>query len=337
MAEPVCFRLLLDWVESSKDVVHDKRGHHNPTSPRALTSGPYRETHGLTRGGRADRSLEGLVRGDRIIGATGEQARVASYASDPNNAALNVQETAQSTALTLHPASHKQARLFPSSQMSSGISVHLTSLVCWSFAPSFLSNFLLSLFYRLFPSHRPTVPSTASPAQLAYENARAQKHARNARVVLIAAYLVWTVASTYLEQGRPSSQNFYTLLGLPRAIVESGGASAVKSHWRKLARLHHPDKVGKQGEQYFVELRRGVEVLENEGAKRWAYERLGRVVLEWKLVTHREFLVRGAQQSAVFYVFALGSIIAISFFRKEERAHSYVRLFISALLSLARD
>lgn len=208
--------------------------------------------------------------------------------------------------------------------MSIGASQQLTSLLAWTFLPSFLANLLLKAFYIFFPSRRPTLPPNPSPPQIAYENGRAQSHARRARVLLIAGYLIYTLSSIYWAQGHGASQNYYSLLGISRAVVEADGASAVKSHWRRLARVYHPDKVGKQGEQFFVELRKGVDVLENEG-KRWAYERFGDDVINWgKLVTNREFLMRGVQQSVAFYVFAAGSIIMIGFFRKEERQHSFV-------------
>lgn len=210
--------------------------------------------------------------------------------------------------------------------MSSSIaSTHLFSLLSWAFLPALLSRFLLTTYYRLLPSSRPTISPTSPPAEIAHQNSRAQAHSRNARVLLIGLYLAYTILSTYFAQSQGTARNFYTLLGINRTVVENEGAQAVKSHWRKLARLYHPDKIGKAGEQYFVELRRGVECLEDEG-KRWAYERFGPVVLEWgKMKGNREWLVRGAYQSVVFYVFAFLSIWLLSIVRKEERANGFVR------------
>jgi preprotein translocase subunit Sec63 len=214
-------------------------------------------------------------------------------------------------------------------------SSHLTSILLWSILPSLASGILLRIFYTLSPSSQPRVPVNPSPLQVAHENHRAREHSRWARIVLVAGYLVWTLLSCYREQGGINS-NYYTLLGIERELVEQEGASAVKSRWRRLARVYHPDKVGKEGEAFFVLLRRGVDVLENEG-KRWGYERFGPDVVEWgKLVTNREFLVRGVQGSAAFYVFALGSIMTVSFFRKDERAYNFVRfrLWLLALFTL---
>lgn len=217
--------------------------------------------------------------------------------------------------------------------ISVGASSHLTSILCWTFLPSFLANVLLSTYYRFLPTERPSLPANASPQQVAHQNGRARNHARNARLFLIGGYLLWTITSTYVEQGRGANANYYTLLGIERELVEEEGASAVKSRWRRLARVYHPDKVGKEGEGFFVELKKGVDVLENEG-RRWAYERFGADITTWgKLVTNREFLVRGAQQCAAFYVFALGSIVVVSYFRKDERAHNFVREVLSSQIA----
>ena len=208
--------------------------------------------------------------------------------------------------------------------MAIAASSHLASFVAWQFLPPALAKALLSSFYTLFPRRRPTVLPNAPSAQIAYENARATKHATRARTVLAAGYLVYTILSVYWAQAIGYEQNYYALLGLPREAVEEGGAGVVKSHWRRLARVYHPDKVGKGGEGLFVALRRGVEVLESEG-RRWAYERWGPDILEWgKLVTQREFLTRGVQQTVVFYVFAFVSFLLLGFFRKEERTNRFV-------------
>lgn len=205
-----------------------------------------------------------------------------------------------------------------------GLSANVSSVLAWTILPSFLANTLLGLFYRLSPSSRPTVPARASRPDLAAAQERSQAHHRRARVLLVAAYLAYSVLSVYTAQARGAEQNYYALLGIERAVVEAEGAPAVKSHWRRLARVYHPDKVGKAGEGFFVLLRQGVEVLEHDG-RRWAYERFGPGVTEWgKLVTPREFLVKGAVGSAVWWAMAAASLAVFSFFRKSERRYNFV-------------
>ncbi|GAA5922530.1 J domain-containing protein [Sporobolomyces koalae] len=218
-----------------------------------------------------------------------------------------------------------------SARGDNGITAHITSIICWTFLPSVFTNLLLSTFYRVSPASRPTLPPNASPTQVSKANSTAQRHFRYARIALVSAYLTYSVFSVYQSQSSGGHQNYYTLLGLSRDTVELEGTAAVKSQWRRLARIFHPDKVGKQGEALFVELRRGVEILENDG-KRWAYERFGPGIADWdKLVTNREFLVKGATNAGAFWVFALLSIAGIGFFRKDERRNNFWRYLVLGL------
>jgi preprotein translocase subunit Sec63 len=195
-----------------------------------------------------------------------------------------------------------------------------------------LTNLLLSTFYRFFPSSKPSLAPQASPAQVALANSTAQRHFRYARITLVVSYLAYSILDVYSSQTSAKNQNFYRLVGLSREVVESElGPASVKAQWRRLARVYHPDKVGKGGEARFVELRRGVEVLEND-EKRWAYERFGPTILEWgnKLVSNREYLVKGVTNAAAFWIFAFVSIVGISFFRKDERRNNFVSFSLSS-------
>ncbi|GAA6001652.1 hypothetical protein JCM10207_002249 [Rhodosporidiobolus poonsookiae] len=237
------------------------------------------------------------------------------------------------------PPDRRALKRMAVSSAGGGLSSHLTSVLCWTFLPSLLSNLLLNLFYRLSPSSRPSVPPRATVAQLSTATARAQAHHRRARVLLLTGYLVYSVLSVYRAQASGPAANFYTLLGLPRAVVEADGAGAVKKHWKRLARVYHPDKVGKAGEALFVALKAGVDVLSDE-TRRWAYERFGPGVVAWgggKLVTRREFLKTGVVHALVFWGSALVSIFAFTFFRKSERRYNfwrYLALFLSFSLEL---
>ncbi|GAA5986833.1 hypothetical protein JCM11641_007811 [Rhodosporidiobolus odoratus] len=225
-----------------------------------------------------------------------------------------------------------------SSSGGGGLSSHLYSIACWTFLPSLLTDVLLALFYRLLPSLRPVISPNASPPQRSAANARAQTHHRRARVLLLSSYLVYSVASVYRAQASLASASYYTRLGLSREVVGTGGASVVKKHWKKLARVYHPDKVGSGGEALFVELKKGVDVLQDEG-KRWAYERFGPGVTAWgggKLVTNREFIKTGAMHSAVFWASAMLSIVVFTFFRKSERRYNFWR-YLALFLSLSLE
>ncbi|GAA5835409.1 hypothetical protein JCM3766R1_004778 [Sporobolomyces carnicolor] len=222
------------------------------------------------------------------------------------------------------------------SRADNGITSHLTSILCWTFLPSLFTNLLLSTFYRLSLASRPTLPPNASPLQVASANTIAQRHFRRARIALVLSYLAYSIGHVYWTQASGSNQNYYSLLGLSRHLVELEGPPAVKSQWRRLARIYHPDKVGQAGERIFVELRRGVDILENDN-RRWAYDRFGPSIVDWgKLVTNREFLVKGATNAAAFWIFAFLSIAGISFFRKDERRNNFWR-YLVLLLSAALE
>lgn len=206
-----------------------------------------------------------------------------------------------------------------------GLAVNATSILCWTILPNLFTNALVSLFYRLSPSSRPTIPPNASPQHLANAQRLAQSHHRRARIALVLGYLAYSVFSIYFAQSTGLEKNYYSLLGLPREAIEHDPSGVVKGHWRRLARRFHPDKVGKQGEAFFVRLRTGVETLESDH-KRWAYERFGPEIHEWgaKLVTPREFLMTGALRSLAWWAFAFVSVFAFTFFRKSERQYSFV-------------
>lgn len=114
------------------------------------------------------------------------------------------------------------------------VGTQLTTFIGWTVLPPLLSRAVLVAYYRLYPLARPTVTTTSPPAEVQFQNSRAQKHDRIARVSLVALYLLYTLASTYLSQGRYPDANFYTMLGIRRSQVETEGPALVKSHWRRL-------------------------------------------------------------------------------------------------------
>lgn len=202
-----------------------------------------------------------------------------------------------------------------------------STFIGWYFLPPLLSQGALRALYFLSPSLRPTIPHAPTPEQVNTAQGRANRHQRNARIILVALYLVYTVSSVFYNQGMGDQVNFYTRTGLSKAIVESPtGSSVIKTHWRKLAKMYHPDKVGKQGEAQFVALRRAIDCLESDG-KRWAYERFGEDSLSWEATTEREYLARGALASGMFYAFTAGYLFLFSFFSKTQDSIDFVRPF----------
>lgn len=207
------------------------------------------------------------------------------------------------------------------------------NIALWYFLPPFLSTSLLSVIYAILPAFRPLVYSHSTPSQITHANQRAYLHNRNARIFLVSLYLLFTLINTYSSQ----EQHFYTLLGLPRELVERDGATVVKSHWRGLARRYHPDKVGKDGEPFFVALRRAVETLEDE-SRRWGYERFGVDSIAWEGVADkRGFLMRGLASSGMFYLVTTISVVFLSSLQKGEGAIQFVSSFSHPLVIFPSD
>lgn len=89
---------------------------------------------------------------------------------------------------------------------------------------------------------------------------------------------------------RPS---FYADLNVPLDANER----EVKSRFRRLAAMHHPDKAGKGAQDsaaYFIHLKLASDTLQ-DAAKRFAYERFGPEVVDWqKVTTIKDYIYKGA-------------------------------------------
>ncbi|CED84560.1 Molecular chaperone (DnaJ superfamily) [Phaffia rhodozyma] len=143
------------------------------------------------------------------------------------------------------------------------------------------------------------------------------KNIRRIHIAFVSLYIAYTLLSSHLRLS--SAGNFYQILGLDRSSFsperqgEEGVERVLKDGWRAWAKKNHPDRVrdtlfgGREEiEQRFVEGRRAFDGLSDEG-KRWAYDRFGEQVMNWKgLVTQREYLFRGLMGSFMFYIVSAG-------------------------------
>ncbi|PWN31080.1 hypothetical protein BDZ90DRAFT_33370 [Jaminaea rosea] len=152
----------------------------------------------------------------------------------------------------------------------------------WAFLPSLATKYLLDALYTSHLLPRPTTPQ------------QAHSHATRTRILLIGAYLAYQF-STSLSSSEPTA---YRLLDVDvEADVE-----VVKRSFRRLAKVHHPDKVGPSGERFFIALRRSHDVL-TDSVRRFAYDRFGIAVLDWRgALTVREYMVIGLRESLLWWV-----------------------------------
>jgi hypothetical protein len=114
---------------------------------------------------------------------------------------------------------------------------------------------------------------------------------------VVSLYLLYTVYEADYELRRGS--DFYSDLGVPVTATERD----IKARFRRLAALHHPDKVGggEASSAFFMHLKTASETL-TDGARRFAYERFGPDVVEWKHCSSvRDYVVRGCQTLLPYY------------------------------------
>jgi hypothetical protein len=123
-------------------------------------------------------------------------------------------------------------------------------------------------------------------------------HRRRIHIIVVSAYLLYTIYEADWDIRRAS--DFYQDLGIPHSATER----EVKSRFRRLAAIHHPDKVSSStpsSEGYFVHLKLAQDTLLNP-AKRFAYERFGPVMIEWQRCSSiRDYLAQGLQSILPYY------------------------------------
>ena len=124
------------------------------------------------------------------------------------------------------------------------------------------------------------------------------------------AYLLYTLYEADFELRRQGS--FYGDLSVPLAATDR----EIKSRFRRLAALYHPDKAAQSGADpaqanaHFVHLKTAADTL-LDPARRFAYDRFGPDVVAWQhCTTVRDFVARGAQVLIPYYGVAAVALYA---------------------------
>lgn len=101
--------------------------------------------------------------------------------------------------------------------------------------------------------------------------------------------------------------DFYQLLG----VTLDADERTIKSRFRRLAALHHPDKISSvfgseknngAADTYFVSLKTAQDTLSNP-VKRYAYERFGPDIVHWQhCSTVKDYLWAGLPAASGFYI-----------------------------------
>lgn len=124
-------------------------------------------------------------------------------------------------------------------------------------------------------------------------------HRRRISIIVISAYLLYTIYEA--DWTICKAKDFYQDL----ALLPSATEREIKSRFRRLAAIHHPDKVSSSSaptpEGYFVYLKLAQDTLLNP-AKRFAYERFGPDIVGWQhCSTIRDYLLHGLQSILPYY------------------------------------
>lgn len=129
-------------------------------------------------------------------------------------------------------------------------------------------------------------------------SARYIAHRRRIHIIVVSAYLLYTIYEADWEIRRAS--DFYQDLGIPYTATER----EIKSRFRRLAAVYHPDKVSSTSttaEDYFVHLKAAQDTLLNP-ARRFAYERFGPGIAQWQRCSGiRDFVQRGLLTILPYY------------------------------------
>ncbi|KAI1978515.1 hypothetical protein LOZ51_000252 [Ophidiomyces ophidiicola] len=180
----------------------------------------------------------------------------------------------------------------------------LLSFAGWAFLPRYITSFLQSIYYRITIRAGSPHPHPSTP--------RYARHYRRIYIVVVTSYLLYTIYEAYHRIR--SQDDFYKLLGL----FPTADDRAIKSRFRRLAALHHPDKQGgfdnAGNANFFVHLKLAQDTL-LDPTRRFVYDRFGREVVEGSNAkTVREFLYQGLFALLPQYAGGLGMLVILNTF-----------------------
>jgi hypothetical protein len=196
------------------------------------------------------------------------------------------------------------------------------SLLGWSFLPNvrphsfpslsthptnfthkqLVTGWTQSLYYSITIRAGDPRPQPGSP--------RYAEHRRRIHILAVTLYLLYTIYETDYDLQREGT--FYADL----SISPSSTTQEIRSRFRRLAAIYHPDKISKEADPaaanaYYRHLQTAADALVDP-ARRFAYDRFGPDVVKWQhCVTIRDYIVRGAQVLVPYYAVAAGAMYGL--------------------------
>jgi hypothetical protein len=176
---------------------------------------------------------------------------------------------------------------------------YLLSLGAWAFVPNLVTNWGQSIYYGITIRAGEPHPQPGTPLF--------QRHRRNIFTLVIVAYLLFTIYQVDWQIRREG--DFYSLLD----IAFNADEKTISRQLRKQLALAHPDKAPpsqrEHAEQVFIRVKVAYDTL-SDPVKRFAYERFGPDMLNWKQCkTLQDYVMQGAQNSGVAVLSALVVIL----------------------------
>ncbi|KAI9885115.1 MAG: hypothetical protein M1823_003083 [Watsoniomyces obsoletus] len=181
---------------------------------------------------------------------------------------------------------------------------NLLPFIGWTFLPSLVTGWLQTIYYAISIRAGEPKPTPGS--------ARHARHRRRIHILVISVYLLYTIYEADWEVRR--SGDYYQMLGLTPDITNERD---IKSKFRRLAALHHPDKQTSTqaqagAEAYYVQLKLASDTLLNP-AKRFAYDRFGPTIHTWQHCSSiRDYILMGTQTTLPFYVVGMLFLLVLT-------------------------
>ncbi|EFQ28226.1 DnaJ domain-containing protein [Colletotrichum graminicola] len=169
---------------------------------------------------------------------------------------------------------------------------NVLSLLGWAFLPNLATGWVQSIYYGIVIRAGDPKPQPGS--------AKYAMHRRRIHILVVSFYLLYTLVEadrTLRVQG-----TFYTDLD----VAATAPVRIIKSRFRRLAAVYHPDKAGIGGDTSaaaarFMHLKTASETL-SDPARRFAYERFGPEVGAWQnCKTVHDYVSRGIFQGTIPY------------------------------------
>ncbi len=188
------------------------------------------------------------------------------------------------------------------------MSGNLLSLAGWTFLPNvklpfkpvsndlklttmqLATGWVQSLWYGITIRAGDPKPRPGSPRYI--------EHRRRIHIIVVSAYLLYTIYEADWDIRKAS--DFYQDLGISHTATDRD----IKSRFRRLAAIHHPDKVSStspSSEGFFVHLKLAQDTL-LDPAKRFAYDRFGPDITQWRHCSSiRDYLFHGLTSILPYY------------------------------------